>query len=434
MLIFVVFGISLIEALVTYSGMVWFGGKRWHLSPWLGLNVLLSIYYTFLGQYFSHLPLSEVVNGLIIPLVVIYWVARGVHGKQSYPSVIITLYFVNVILIQSAFSIFLTLVLGIRAQEVAASDPYTLVPLTSHIITLLFSFGFRKYYYRAYQFIAGFLKKATKSLRFIMVVQGVFLFLFAAIILMLTFNDSPDGVTATAIYMMAIFFAAGVIALVFMVNRILREHESRLFLSLQEQMQVSYNSVNDDIRGFWHSYANVMQVIKILVTTEHLEVSDVKDALEEFVVAHEKDQMSEKIKLIEIPNTLLACILSSKVAYAEELGVNLRVNVTGGGPIDLNMRILTEILGILLDNAIEVAVYADQLVEVSGTITDSLFQLTIVNGVTREGGSVKKHSKSNGIGLKRVETLASKHSHIRYTAREIDSVYTVNFEVRKRWQ
>ncbi len=236
-----------------------------------------------------------------------------------------------------------------------------------------------------------------------------------------------------------ILLIGAVIVVIFVLQSVLvyryqqRAKEASL-LSAQGSMLESYQDIMNDLKGFWHSYANIMQVIDMMVSSDQVTVRDVREALEEFSNWNRTHAIGDKLILAEVPHLVLACVLSTKLSEAKSLGVHFNIQIAGQGPINCNMRDLTEILGILLDNATQVAYHSDQTVSIRGEIQPHCFLLTVTNHfsmMTASDGTAKVHKQgtSHGIGLKRVKDIAKAHGGMKFKASQIDQTYIAQLEI-----
>ena len=55
-------------------------------------------------------------------------------------------------------------------------------------------------------------------------------------------------------------------------------------------------------------------------------IADIKAALREFASGYHDDQISTKLAIVEVPHMILSCVLSSKLAYAQQIGVHLTID------------------------------------------------------------------------------------------------------------
>lgn len=425
------FAVSLVEGLMAYLTCLWFGGKRFKLSSLMLLIVALQAYITFGPLVLPTFPLLATFNSIILPIAIFYILARGLHGKKSHPILVVFLMLVHITLFQGVSIGVLGLIFN-KNIVIAPTTERTYYLLINHIAIIVMAYLLKNVYFTMVKKISQVLKTITSSVRsllYLLTICIILIFVFGvAVIHQLSSSNQYPVLQLVIIAILSV----GMATTLYVIHSVLKNHVLLSSYQSQSDMLHSYEKIQVDLKGFWHSYANIMQVIKILVTTEHLEVSDVKDALEEFLVAHDKEHVTQKLRIINIPHTVLACILSSKLDYADQLGVDLDIDITGAGAIDINMRDLTEVLGILLDNAIEVAHFADKRVSIVGDISPEQTKICIANELLKEAGHTKKYGKSNGIGKKRVESLFSRQPHLSLNVHETSTNYLVNLSIANR--
>lgn len=192
------------------------------------------------------------------------------------------------------------------------------------------------------------------------------------------------------------------------------------YRSRQIEERNTLNEIHQDfvenINYFGHSYNNVMQAVNFFVNCEELKIEDVRAVLKDLLEWDEKNKINYKLKYINIPNTVVASILSIKQDYAGELGVNLKVTYDGSSNVKINSRIFIDLINIIVDNAIEVAHFTkDKTVYINLKFDDCRFEFTTKNSKNYdENDKLLKYGTSKHIGLRNIEELVRKNKSINY--------------------
>lgn len=220
-----------------------------------------------------------------------------------------------------------------------------------------------------------------------------------------------------------------------------------VFLNYYESVIVSYrnrqieewNTLNEihqdfveNINYFGHSYNNMMQAVNFFVNCEELKLEDIRAVLKDLLEWDDNNKINYKLKYINIPNTVVASILSIKQDYARELNVSLKVTYDGSSIVKINSKIFIDLLNIIVDNAIEAAHFAkDKTVYINLSFDDNRFEFTTRNFKSYdEHGKLLKYGTSKHIGLRNIEELVRKNKHINYNitekAEEFEIRLTIN--------
>ncbi len=425
--------LGLYEHSIYYVTFNWMAGKK----PRFDKPLVYCLSYSFVTTLVYEIPIQsslwETFIRVVLPLLFTYFMFKQLLTPNQSPMIHSVVWTAVLLFSQIAILQIATYVLKITVFPIPEGVPGYPYLVTIFACVLLIFFLLRPAYQRATVFLERhFIKLKKKSLKAI----NAYVLLIVALLVSLflvTFNSAnPANMHFTG--SIIIFYIASIVISSLVVVRIIKNRESELLLQSQNDLMAPYEAIIADIKGFWHSYANIMQVIDIMVSTEYLEVSDVKDALREFVSGYHDDQISTKLAIVEVPHMIVSCVLSSKLAYAQQLGVHLTIDSFGkeAAAIDWHMRDLTEVLSILLDNAIEAAYFSNQEVTIKGSLSPTEFVFEVHNSYTTKQGLVKKFGKSNGVGLKRVEAFANKHRHIHYSKSQDNGIYIATFKVTSR--
>lgn len=134
-------------------------------------------------------------------------------------------------------------------------------------------------------------------------------------------------------------------------------------------------------------------------------------------------------------NPVLTGILYSRISYAREIGVEVDIKTLGNidsNNLGMNTADLIDVIGILVNNAIEVAYFADiKLVDISVDFRKEYNKITINNFVNIKEGKIMKYGKSHQEGLKIVEKVCSRYKNVKYIAKKSDDFYRVVLIIHK---
>jgi two-component system sensor histidine kinase AgrC len=192
--------------------------------------------------------------------------------------------------------------------------------------------------------------------------------------------------------------------------------ENEAFLKYTDQLETSYN----ELRKIKHDYVNIMTSFKIYIDEKDMgglqnyyyeEFSDLAKALQSegsFI-----DQL-QKVKLRELKSILLY-----KLNLAAEMGLQVQVEVNKViENIEFPKIILCQILGILLDNAMEAALESeDKKLDFALVIQENKVNLIIENSWNYQQIALSKFFQKDfstkgsgrGLGLATVDELVQKH-------------------------
>jgi len=186
------------------------------------------------------------------------------------------------------------------------------------------------------------------------------------------------------------------------------EEKARL---IEENLRTErvYHEFVDTMNQFGHSYNNMLQTISVFINNDEVNIEELRSALSDILEWNETFRISHKMKYINIPNMIVASVLSLKLEKAEKLGVILDVAHDGDFPVKINSKDFIDIINILLDNAIEAAYHTTlRDVEVHILFAKDKFILSVLNGFTLDqNGEILKYGDSKKIGLQTIEDIVN---------------------------
>ncbi|WNS42895.1 GHKL domain-containing protein [Paenibacillus sp. MMS20-IR301] len=219
---------------------------------------------------------------------------------------------------------------------------------------------------------------------------------------------------------MGSFFALTVIYSLFMLFftlRVLKTDNFEEELGLQKFYNQTLETLTGDLRRFKHNYDNSLAVIYGYANRG--EVAELTRYIEEITHQQVNNHMG-MLSLMNIKSTGLSTILSTKLTKASESGVEVSVYISDQiNEIKMRVSDLCEIVGILMDNAIEAAAEsAEKRIRLELGSVNGEVRLNIINHipasvniqhVKEKGWSTK--GEERGLGLWIVDNLIRKYSN-----------------------
>ena len=182
--------------------------------------------------------------------------------------------------------------------------------------------------------------------------------------------------------------------------------------------QILMKTIND-LKRIKHNHSNIISSVYCLVKAKDW------SKLEEFMndlVSHESRMYSQElISLTSINNGAVLGILDSKLEKARELDVQLIINVYGEiNEINMPISQFCEVLGILLDNAVEAAAdSAEKYVKLTIAGEGKINSFRIENSCKDKPDISKMFQKDwstkgegRGLGLRIVNNIKRKHKNL----------------------
>ncbi len=189
------------------------------------------------------------------------------------------------------------------------------------------------------------------------------------------------------------------------------------------EYQVFYNntleSIMNNLRRFKHNYNNMLAVINGYVMVKRWD--ELKNYMNEIVQQEKRDSVFNSLMLLKIKNAGLFGIITNKLQYALDKGVDLNVLIEDEiSEVGIKISELCEILGILLDNAIEAASESEEkLIRLVVRKIDTSISFSIENSVKEIPDIRKIYEKSystkgdgRGMGLWFLNNIIKKNKNI----------------------
>lgn len=175
----------------------------------------------------------------------------------------------------------------------------------------------------------------------------------------------------------------------------------------------------DGLKKFKHNYDNVLASIDGYAMQNDMQ--GIKEYMEEIIVDKNKSEMINYFKLDFIKNPALTGLIISKMLYAERVGVSFTLKVRSDvSKISMKASHLCEVLGILLDNAIEGAtISVDKKVNFLIDEPDESYIFNIRNSIKAKPERNKMFEKgwtskegSRGLGLFIAKEIIDKYDNV----------------------
>lgn len=239
-------------------------------------------------------------------------------------------------------------------------------------------------------------------------------------------NEFTSTVATTnfIIFTMYMILALAISLIVFKVHheREKMENEKQQFESLQEYTS-QIESMYTNLRSFKHDYVNILATL-----SGYLEAKDY-DGMERYfnenILPESHKMTKDNYRLNQLSNIkekALKGLLSSKLIYAHEIGIDVYIDIMEEiENISMNIMDLTRIMGIYLDNAIEAARESAEK-EIRFNVVKEEHSVTLVlmntfqnkemifGKIEQNGYSTK--GENRGIGLYNVKELLKRYEHV----------------------
>lgn len=232
-------------------------------------------------------------------------------------------------------------------------------------------------------------------------------------------------VTQKHLDLIPVFLIIYTIYNVYNLNNSINLSIDNILLEQQRLYEQEYSHILKDFKRLWHDYNNIMNTLSVLLTDKNISEKEKEQIIQDLFSQYKSSNIDKKYEFLKLKNPIVAGILSNKYEYAKSLGVDLNVRTIEIGQLNISFSDLTEMLSILLDNAIETAFYTNpKLVEVTIYSLDNTTIIDIFNfkAYDDNGKLLKKH-KSNNIGLCVVRDIVYRNKHIDYKVDDNYSYY-----------
>jgi len=208
------------------------------------------------------------------------------------------------------------------------------------------------------------------------------------------------------------------IYVIFNINVSYKFEKQSIDLEQQKFYNESLDKTLDNFRRFKHGYNNNLNVLYCFAKS-----GQYGKLIEYFDEIIEINNKLNDTTAYNIKNAALYGVVSTKIQYAEELGVEFKI-ITDGEVKEIEritMAELCEILGIILDNAIEAACKSeDKLVIMNISQDEECISILVKNSFDGEAPNLNKifakgystKGEGRGMGLWIVKDILKKYKHV----------------------
>ena len=272
----------------------------------------------------------------------------------------------------------------------------------------------------------------------------LFIFLFNIVI------GECIGYSRSIITFNCILFACYFVISTILIVNIIKAHMEKVDMDMRrdtynrlQEYTNQIESMYSSLRSFKHDFSNIM-----LSMSGYIEANDM-DGLREYF-DKEILPLGKKItkntshmnQLMNIKNTELKSILSSKLLYAVELNINVCIEMTDEiTSLPIDTLDLCRIIGIFLDNAIEATTETEQPSIRFALINLDTEYIFIISNTFLEKGipyatlakpNVSTKGANRGIGLYNAHEIISKYNHVFLDTEIQDDIFTQRLHISKQ--
>lgn len=261
------------------------------------------------------------------------------------------------------------------------------------------------------------LKNSLVFLKKYVVVMGIYsIFLLTSFFIMVELNMyNKDSVMEL---FLVIFFIVSILIELLMFYFVIKtsegyeyQQEVRLIEMKNRMLQKALDETEQAF-GLWqrsiHDYKNNIIALRQLANDGNIE------AIRKYLDC-ENELVSKKMFYIRTGNSVVDTIVNTKQSFAEEKGITFVVNAAIPGKTGICDMDMANILGNLIDNAIEASICEDKpYIDFTMRREKTFVIIRIVNKYTGDFFDVSETSKNNrtfhGIGIKSVRSILDKYN------------------------
>lgn len=263
---------------------------------------------------------------------------------------------------------------------------------------------------------------------------------FVAAVIQTTFENAIIGkfdlsAATVPIFIAVVFviYIAGAIAALGFIKGVREERENRVILEQQHLLEDMY----DTTRMFRHNYKNTMMMLKGYCDNGDYgelseKINDLTDEINDF------DLVGRKINILKIEDSALRNLIMLKMITAEKAGVMFNMKISGTRFKEFEKIDMMNVIGILIDNAIEAAQESDEKeMEMEMRAYEKRESITVINSFKTKPDINhifdKNYSTKNkeGLGLYYANKTLRKKKDVDFVAKCRDDYFIVSIEVSK---
>lgn len=230
------------------------------------------------------------------------------------------------------------------------------------------------------------------------------------------FGELTDGITVTLSILLLITF---LLFSLFNTNTFFKLETKSQELEYQLFYNKALDSIIKDLRRFKHNYNNILAVFGGYIKTKKWD--EMERYYSEICGQMGKVSFFDNLTSLNIKSAGVLGLIMTKYEYAMEKDVELRVVASGEiGEIKMKISEFCEVLGILMDNAIEAASESEgKVVELFMGSKDGILSFAIENAVSgqvnvariyEQGYSSKGEGRGLGLGIMR--SIIAKYKNV----------------------
>lgn len=220
------------------------------------------------------------------------------------------------------------------------------------------------------------------------------------------------------------------------------ETRQRAFADLQDYTH-NLETMYDGLRSFKHDYINILTSLSGYI--ENGDMEKLKDFFEEKILPTQKMITQGDYKLNQLGNIAvleIKSLLSAKMIYAHEMGINVTIDIPDQIPcFSMDTVDLARLLGIFLDNAVEAAMETKRP-EVGLNMIQNPDTVAIIIRNSMEEGDLALHKLKQqgfttkeghtGIGLANAQKIIRSYDNILWETTKKDGCFTQYLEIERK--
>lgn len=276
------------------------------------------------------------------------------------------------------------------------------------LIILIFKYKRFSLYEIVMKFYSYIKKSPLLQLQGIIILSIIIMMLMSFINIIMNESISKAVIVITGVFLITIFSLT-----IFLVNRALADVVRTNNLEIQGVYIDTSKQIAEDTRAFWHNYSNVVSGLRSLVEVKDYTMEEMTEMIEDLLKWDSEKSIKDKIAVLNIDHPAIKGIISSKLEKAKQRGINVSLKAENVEKVDMNVIEMIEVLGILLDNAIEFSSQSkSKLIDMElGGVQGKSFKLKIANTFIEKDGKPFKLEDSNNIGFNYINKLSKKLSN-----------------------
>jgi hypothetical protein len=422
--------LGIIELFILFYLYIKVGANQFNLKEHK-LNVLILIGIQFL--YSSMTPFLPINIRPIITMV--YPLAMGIFIninllRNNYIKAVINTLTVAVLLIVSQLIAVLVLQIFVGI-DLSNDRMYIYGQMLYLVIMLVITMLLRHHIRRITSQFSDFLELKGLSTVFKIIPYAIFLGILIHLIVQAVYSSDLKSFLMGFWWLAALLIILALFSTVNISRSELRSQKLQNELTLEQEKThqlEAYQIIMDEVKGFWHNYSNIIQVLIMALESDEFVNPDLKHSIEEYVDT-DMSGVRDNIKLTKINNPIIFAAITLAARKAKDLKVELDVVSYGKQVANINSKELSEVVTVLMDNAIQAAYYASKKVNVRIDMSEYI-DIKIENDFTTEEGHIQKYGHSNQIGLTTVENIADKYDNMTYSFAMVDNHYTAQIVIK----